>query len=244
MDAIEASLVTAFESCERDLSILDRDVLPQQHELCPCRPPEDSTQVLLQRRGPKRKREAARRSSGGAGSSTDQLPPSLGAEFTGFVMHELPADMIDRIFCMVSLADLGRVVATCRQNHDRLAHVIRTASARLGLAGVTASFRLESINSVLRLLDNALPRLPRAIVVTWLADVDWRVRLAALRALSLKAGDNSSGNSAQISVEHRAAITDLQNDPSPPVREAAQSLVARIAGGWTRDPASSSSDGE
>lgn len=240
MDAVEASLATAFESCERDLSILDRE-LPQQHA---SQPPDRSTQMLLQRRGPKRRREPARRSSGGASSSTGQLMPPLGAEEKGFVLHELPADMIDRIFCMVSLADLGRIVATCRQNHHRLAHVIRMVSLRLGLGGVAASLRLRSTSSVLRLLDNALPRLPRPIVVTWLADVDWRVRLAALRALSLKAGDNSSGNSAQISVEHRTAITALQNDPSPPVREAAQSLVARIAGRWARDRANSSSDGE
>ena len=63
-------------------------------------------------------------------------------------------------------------------------------------------------------------------MVTWPADVDWRVRPAALRALSLEAGYSSSGNSAEISEQHPSAVTDLQrSDQLPPVRGSARRRI-------------------
>ena len=65
--------------------------------------------------------------------------------------------------------------------------------------------------------------------MTWLGDFDWRVRLAGLKALSLRGGGGSTGDSAGVSEQHGAAIAALQEDLEPAVSSLARSLLARIA---------------
>ena len=142
---------------------------------------------------------------------------------------QLPVELVDRIFAALGLLDLGRIVATCKFCHARLEGAICTCTLRLRLGGYAAAVKLSSTRKLLEHLDTALPRLPRTIVVTWLADFDWRVRLAALRSLSLRGGGDSTGNSAGISEQHGAAIAALQEDPKLVVRTLARSLLSRIA---------------
>ena len=65
--------------------------------------------------------------------------------------------------------------------------------------------------------------------MTWLGDFDWRVRLAGLKALSLRGGGGSTGDSAGVSEQHGAAIAALLEDLEPAVSSLARSLLARIA---------------
>ena len=92
---------------------------------------------------------------------------------------QLPLELADRIFATLGLLDLSRIVAVSRFCHDRLPTAITACSLRLKLGGYANAVGLRSTNTLLAHLDAALPRLPRAIVVTWLADFDWRVRLHA-----------------------------------------------------------------
>ena len=112
--------------------------------------------------------------------------------------------------------------------------LLATPQARR-LSNATAN-GLTSTSKLLVHLDTALPCLPRAIVVTWLGDFDWRVRLAGLKAFSLHGGD-STGNSAHVSAQHCAAIAALQEDLEPAVSAFARSLVTRIAPMWLTGPA-------
>ena len=195
---------------------------------------------------PGRARKAPATASSGAGCSKDagcsdaslplsevRAPPH--PRFTLSAFHhppcvvQLPLELCDRIFATLELLDLGRLVATCRFCHSRLEAAITTCSLRLRLGGYAAAVGLRSARKLIEHLDTALPRLPRAIVVTWLGDFDWRVRLGALRSLSLRGGGNSTGDSAGISAQHGAAIAALQEDPHPEVRTLARSLLLRIA---------------
>ena len=88
---------------------------------------------------------------------------------------QLPLELADRIFATLGLLDLSRIVAVSRFCHDRLPTAITACSLRLKLGGYANAVGLRSTNTLLAHLDAALPRLPRAIVVTWLADFDWRV---------------------------------------------------------------------
>uniref|UniRef100_A0A7S0E4N5 F-box domain-containing protein n=1 Tax=Phaeocystis antarctica TaxID=33657 RepID=A0A7S0E4N5_9EUKA len=145
-----------------------------------------------------------------------------------FPISDLPLELADRIFATLGLLDLSRIVAVSRFCHDRLPTAITACSLRLKLGGYANAVGLRSTNTLLAHLDAALPRLPRAIVVTWLADFDWRVRLAGLRALSLRGGGDSEGDSAGVSEQHGAAIAALQADPDPAVSALARSLLSRI----------------
>ena len=118
-------------------------------------------------------------------------------------------------------------MAVSRFCHSRLPAAITACSLRLRLGGYATANGLKSTSKLLAHLDTALPRLPRVIVVTWLVDSDWRVRLAGLNAFSLYEGD-STGNSADVSAQHCAAIAALQEDLEPAVSAFARSLVARI----------------
>ena len=93
---------------------------------------------------------------------------------------QLPLELADRIFATLGLLDLSRIVAVSRFCHDRLPTAITACSLRLKLGGYANAVGLRSTNTLLAHLDAALPRLPRAIVVTWLADFDWRVWLLPL----------------------------------------------------------------
>ena len=55
------------------------------------------------------------------------------------------------------------------------------------------------------------------------------MRLAGLRALSLRGGGDSEGDSAGVSEQHGAAIAALLEDLEPAVSSLARSLLARIA---------------
>ena len=101
---------------------------------------------------------------------------------------QLPLELVDHLFAQLGLRELSRVVAVSRFCHSRLPAAITACSLRLRLGGYAAANRLRSTSKLLAHLDTALPRLPRVIVVTWLGDFDWRVRLAALKALSLRGG--------------------------------------------------------
>ena len=89
---------------------------------------------------------------------------------------QLPVELADRIFATLGLLDLSRIVAVSRFCHERLPTAIAAGTKRLKLGGYANAVGLRSTNTLLAHLDAALPRLPRAIVVTWLADFDWRVR--------------------------------------------------------------------
>ena len=89
---------------------------------------------------------------------------------------QLPVELADRIFATLGLLDLSRIVAVSRFCHERLPAAIAACTKRLKLGGYANAVGLRSTNTLLAHLDAALPRLPRAIVVTWLADFDWRVR--------------------------------------------------------------------
>ena len=141
---------------------------------------------------------------------------------------QLPLELADHIFAQFGLLELSRVVAVSRFCHSRLPAAITACSLRLRLGGYATANGLKSTSKLLAHLDTALPRLPRVIVVTWLGDFDWRVRLAGLKAFSLHGGD-STGNSADVSAQHCAAIAALQEDLEPAVSAFARSLVARIA---------------
>ena len=101
---------------------------------------------------------------------------------------QLPLELVDHLFAQLGLRELSRVVAVSRFCHSRLPAAITACSLRLRLGGYAAANRLRSTSKLLAHLDTALPRLPRVIVVTWFGDFDWRVRLAALKALSLRGG--------------------------------------------------------
>ena len=109
---------------------------------------------------------------------------------------QLPLELADRIFATLGLLDLSRIVAVSRFCHDRLPTAITACSLRLKLGGYANAVGLRSTNTLLAHLDAALPRLPRAIVVTWLADFDWRVRLPLLHAPATRprlCGDKGRG---------------------------------------------------
>ena len=105
---------------------------------------------------------------------------------------QLPLELADRIFATLGLLDLSRIVAVSRFCHDRLPTAITACSLRLKLGGYANAVGLRSTNTLLAHLDAALPRLPRAIVVTWLADFDWRVRPHARGYVGTK-GDGQGG---------------------------------------------------
>ena len=142
---------------------------------------------------------------------------------------QLPLELADHIFAQFGLLELSRVVAVSRFCHSRLPAAITACSLRLRLGGYATANGLKSTSKLLAHLDTALPRLPRVIVVTWLGDFDWRVRLAGLKALSLRGGGGSTGDSAGVSEQHGAAIAALQEDLEPAVSSLARSLLARIA---------------
>lgn len=142
---------------------------------------------------------------------------------------DLPLELADHIFAQLGLLELSRVVAVSRFCHSRLPAAITACSLRLRLGGYATANGLKSTSKLLAHLDTALPRLPRVIVVTWLGDLDWRVRLAGLKALSLRGGGGSTGDSAGVSEQHGAAIAALQEDLEPAVSSLARSLLARIA---------------
>ena len=142
---------------------------------------------------------------------------------------QLPLELVDHLFAQLGLRELSRVVAVSRFCRSRLPAAITACSLRLRLGGYAAANRLRSTSKLLAHLDTALPRLPRVIVVTWLGDFDWRVRLAALKALSLRGGGGSTGDSAGVSEQHGEAIAALQEDPEPAVSALARSLLARVA---------------
>ena len=106
---------------------------------------------------------------------------------------QLPLELADRIFATLGLLDLSRIVAVSRFCHDRLPTAITACSLRLKLGGYANAVGLRSTNTLLAHLDAALPRLPRAIVVTWLADFDWRVRLHAPAAHLVAWGQRERG---------------------------------------------------
>lgn len=106
---------------------------------------------------------------------------------------QLPLELADRIFATLGLLDLSRIVAVSRFCHDRLPTAITACSLRLKLGGYANAVGLRSTNTLLAHLDAALPRLPRAIVVTWLADFDWRVRLHAPAADLVAWGQRERG---------------------------------------------------
>ena len=141
---------------------------------------------------------------------------------------QLPLELADHIFAQLTLLELSRVVAMSRFCRSRLSAAITACSLSLRLGGYATANGLTSTSKLLVHLDTALPCLPRAIVVTWLGNFDWRVRLAGLKAFSLHGGD-STGNSAYVSAQHCAAIAALQEDLEPAVSAFARSLVARIA---------------
>ena len=142
---------------------------------------------------------------------------------------QLPLELFELILSQLGLLELSRVVAVSRFCHSRLPAAITACSVRLSLGGYATANGLKSTSKLLAHLDTALPRLPRVIVVTWLGDFDWRVRLAGLKALSLRGGGGSTGDSAGVSEQHGAAIAALLEDLEPAVSSLARSLLARIA---------------
>jgi len=143
-------------------------------------------------------------------------------------LTRLPEELFDRILGMLPLEDLANLVQTCRFGQERLQSAITACAVRLGLSGYSPARNAVSIPRLLAQLDSALPRLPRVIVVKWLDDMDWRVRLASLRALSLHGGGSSFGDSANVKDRHGEAIAALQEDEHIAVRAAAAALYARL----------------
>ena len=114
---------------------------------------------------------------------------------------QLPVELADRIFATLGLLDLSRIVAVSRFCHERLPTAIAACTKRLKLGGYANAVGLRSTNTLLAHLDAALPRLPRAIVVTWLADFDWRVR-----PLHGRSAVRAQGGSAQRGVGGRGGL--------------------------------------
>ena len=131
---------------------------------------------------------------------------------------QLPVELADRIFATLGLLDLSRIVAVSRFCHERLPTAIAACTKRLKLGGYANAVGLRSTNTLLAHLDAALPRLPRAIVVTWLADFDWRVRplhrRSAVRAQGGSAQRGVGGGVGWLGPKGRGGVPGLLSTPA------------------------------
>jgi len=159
-------------------------------------------------------------STAGGPSSGAEPPPcqllALGDDPMAVVADQVLSNTLD--------GDGEAFRATCRAAHDLCLAACRGRAQQLGVPK-HISDRLGTAGQMLDFLQTALPTLLRPVVLRWLKEPGWRVRMAGVRAFSVRPG-GVSHTRMELTPEEVLAFEELRDgDAQERIRRMAKALL-------------------